>query len=177
MRVYITSLILLLTVVFSPAVLAQQADEAAGPDSIDTDVLWVMEQDSLLVAGAGTSRGVVPGSRAVVCVPFFYRGEPYRNRVARGLVVSSTDSTCQVRLTAATAPVRPGYRVLLYRLRLPVIPPLAGTEPKPAAAPFYKKKWFWPMVGTAVAATIILSTRGGREAPTQGTVSISGSLP
>ncbi len=170
MRVFSMCLTLLLLTVPASTALAR--------DSLDVDVRWVVEADSIILAGAGASQGVGVGSQAVVYVPFIYQGAPHKNRVARGLVISTSDSTSQVRLSAATAPVRPGYRVLFYNLRSPAVPPVAGVEQKPAGdkKPFYKRKWFWPVVGAAVAATVIVTARGGSSS-NLGTVSISGSLP
>ena len=170
MRVFSMCLTLLLLAVPASTVLAQ--------DSLDVDVRWVVEADSTILAGAGASQGVGVGSRAVVYVPFFYQGAPHKNRVARGLVISTSDSTSQVRLSAMTAPVRPGYRILFHNLRPPAIPPVSGVEQKSAGdkKPFYKRKWFWPVVGAAVATTVIVTARGGSSS-NLGTVSISGSLP
>jgi hypothetical protein len=173
MRINSTCLTILMMFAISSVASAQEA----GTDSIDTDVRSVTEADSTLVAGAGNSQKVSAGSHAVVYVPFFYRGEQYKNRVARGIVVSTTDSTCQVRLAAETAPVRPGYRILLYQVQPPVIPPLADKTPAAKKVPFYKRKWFWPVVGAAVITTVIITAGGGGSSSNQGTVSIGGNLP
>ena len=178
MRIYSPCLIILLLTSLGTGAPAQEPSDGAATDSINADILWVEEAESLLVAGAGTLDGVGPGTRAVVYVPFFYRGEPYKNRVARGLVISAADSSCQVRLTATTAPVKPGYRVLLYQIQPSIIPPVAEDQEIPAEKPFYKRTWFWPMVGAAVATTIIISRGGGGgKDSNRGSVSISGFLP
>ncbi len=43
--------------------------------------------------------------------------------------------------------------------------------------PFYKRKWFWPVVGAAVITTVIITAGGGGSSSNQGTVSIGGHLP
>ena len=179
MRILSTSLTLLLLGVAALPALAREGETEPGADSLDVEVRRVMEADSLLVAGAGVSLGVGIGSKAVIYMPFYYLNDQHKNRVARGLVISTTDSTCQVRMTAMTAPVRPGYRTLFYEIQHPVIPPTAEVRQKPVGdkKPFYKRKWFWPAVGTAVAAAIIVTVGDKASSPTQGTVSISGSLP
>jgi len=180
MRIFSTCLTLLLLSLPAGTALAQQVPERSAADSLDVDVRWVTEEDSSAVVGAGTIDGVGIGTRAVIYVPFFYRGAPQKNRVARGLVISSADSTCRVRLSAATAPVRPGYRALLFGILPPAVPQIAGLEPKPAQQkkPFYKQIWFWPVVGAALTTTIVVTaSRSGGSKSNRGTVSISGSLP
>ncbi len=179
MRILSKLLTLLLLGVAALPALAAEGEKEPGTDSLDVEVRRVMEADSLLVAGAGVSPGVGIGTKAVVYVPFYYLNARHKNRVARGLVVSTTDSTCQVRMTAMSAPVRPGYRTLLYEIQHPVIPPTAEVRRKPVGEkkPFYKRKWFWPAVGTAVAAAIIITVGNKASSPNQGTVSISGTLP
>jgi hypothetical protein len=180
MRIFSTCFTLLLLSLPAGTARAQQVPEQSGVDSLDVDVRWVTEKDSLAVVGAGTIDGVGIGTSAVIYVPFFYRGTPHKNRVARGLVISSADSTCRVRLTAATAPVRPGYRALLYGIIPPAVPQVAELGPKPAQKkkPFYKQIWFWPVVGAALTTTVVvIASGGGGSKSNRGTVSISGSLP
>ncbi|OGG00905.1 MAG: hypothetical protein A3F83_06470 [Candidatus Glassbacteria bacterium RIFCSPLOWO2_12_FULL_58_11] len=155
-----------------------QAPEA---DSLDVPLLEVDNTDSLVTAGAGMRSGVNLDTRGVVYLNIFYQGVQYGNRVARGIVVTAADSTCRLKILESTAPVRPGYRVLLYGLR-PAPPYVATTFERKAAVkkPFYKRRWFWIAGGAAAATAILAATSGGGKSgpsSSRGTVAITGSLP
>ena len=149
--------------------------QVAPVDTLDADVRWVDSKDSVLVAGAGLSQGVTLQTGAVVYVPIYYQGVEYRNRVARGMVTAAEDSTCRVKISAYTAPVRPGYRILLYGIRLPAVS-LTEQPLSREKKPFYKRKWFWLAGGAAATAAIIVVTRGGSKS-NSGKVVITGRLP
>ena len=154
--------------------------QTGAADSLDVPLLEVDNTDSLFTAAAGMSSGVSLDTRGVVYLTINYLGVQYRNRVARGFVVTAGDSTCRLKILESTAPVRPGYRVLLYGLR-PAPPVAAATFERKAAVnkPFYKRRWFW-IAGGAAAATAILAASGGggKSSPSgSGTVTITGSLP
>ena len=165
--------LLLLLRVMAPA-------QTGTADSLDVPLLEVDNTDSLVTAAAGMSSGVSLETRGVVYLTVTYLGVQYSNRVARGLVVTAGDSTCRLKILESTAPVRPGYRVLLYGLR-PEPPVAAATFERKSAVnkPFYKRRWFWIAGGAAAATAILAATSGGGKSTpsTRGTVTITGSLP
>ena len=153
--------------------------QSARVDTLDVDVQWVDKVDSILVAGAGINQGVGLETKAVVYLPIYYQGEEYKNRVAYGTVIAVEDSICRVQISTATAPVRPGYRILLYGHKIAAPSVLASTEkPQPREKkPFYRRKWFWLVGGAAATAAIIAVSSGGSGSSNHGKVVITGQLP
>jgi len=152
--------------------------QAGQPDTIDTGVRQFSLTDSVLFAGAGLPQGVTLQTKALVYLPVFYRGAQFRNRVARGQVVTAEDSTCIVKIDAFTAPVRPGYRILLYGLtpRVAEPVPLAVKEETGKTVPFYKRRWFL-LAGGAVATAAVVAIITRKSGSNNGKVVITGRLP
>ena len=142
---------------------------------LGSEVTWVTA-DSLVDATRGKVHGVQPGAEAIIYLPVQYHGQTFSNRVALGTVIAAADSVCTIRLSSISAPVNPGYKIMIELFENPdVKKPVATTGGKP----FYKKKWFWPVVGGVAGAAIAGAVLGGGgdSGPGTGTVDVGGSLP
>lgn len=164
-------IVLLLTAAAASPLAAQ----ASRPDTLETRVLQLSARDSLLTAAAGLLAGVRPGTEGIVYLPVEYQGRTWRNRIARCVLDTATDSVSTMKIIAATALVRPGYAIMLYRLGSPPAPALA-VRPGPSSQPFYRKRWVW-IAGGAAAVVLIAVAAGGGGSPSTGTVTVGGSLP
>ena len=171
MKCFLITILLVLAAGASPL-----AAQASRPDTLYTQVLSVSDRDSTLTAGAGLLAGVRPGTEGIVYIPIDYQGHTWHNRIARCVLDTATDSVSTMKIIAATAPVRPGYAILLYGIASPQAPALA-VRPKASEKPFYRKRWFWIAGGAAAAVLIVVAAGGGGGSPSTGTVTVSGDLP
>lgn len=169
--ILVSILVLFLVLTSLTVAHGQSAEQYLG-----SEVTWVTA-DSLVDATRGKVHGVQPGAEAIVYVPVQYRGQTFSNRVALGTVIAAADSVCTIRLSSIAAPVNPGYKIMIELFEKPD----AGKHVATAEGePFYRKKWFWPVVGGVAGAAIlgaVLGGGGGDSGPGTGTVDVGGSLP
>lgn len=150
--------------------------QAVRPDTLESQVLWASARDSTITVAAGLKDGVRPGTQGIVYLSVDYLGGTWRNRIARCVLDTATYGGCTMKVVAFTAPVRPGYSVMLFGLTGPGPAELAEQR-EPARRPFYTRRWFWIVGGAAAATAIAILAGGGGGSSSTGTVTVSGSLP